>query len=502
MGEFEDCSQQATQPSNLDASLLEDADETIVFSEQYWGRLYPALPNVQAHDLTKDETLVGKQKSCDITLKPNEVPSHVWVVASRRQFSILKVQVEKFGKCSTEVRLKDMSMNGTFINGSLVGKGKTKVLSDNNIIALGKPHNNVYYFKDASVINSKHPPSIRRHYDAAIQLGTGAYGEVTLMFCKKSRKGYAMKSILKGNHTSKKKVDSEMERLENEVKILQRIKHPNVIQLVHHVTHLSEKYLFLELMYGKDLFSRITNSKRLTESQAKLYFYQIASGVQYLHQNEIIHRDLKPENVLMATDDVETVVKITDFGLSKVLHSNTNLRSLCGTKLYVAPEVLEGGGTRVYTGKVDVWSMGVILYVCLSGQTPFSAEKNGPPMDDLIKRGHYSMPHKYWECVSTPAMEIVKRMMTLDVSDRITLSDIFAHPWLQDPELHKTIERLLPRSDPPSGKRGAAKMSSQDKENLPTVVDVDEITSSPVSAAVLMSPPPLSPRRKRRKCTT
>lgn len=73
----------------------------------------------------------------------------------------------------------------------------------------------------------------------------------------------------------------------------------------------------------------------------------------------------QPENVLLETDDLETVVKITDFGLSKVLHSGTNLRSLCGTKLYAAPEVLECGGSRIYTGQVDVWSMGVILFVWL-----------------------------------------------------------------------------------------------------------------------------------------
>lgn len=495
MDEIEEYSQQATQPSDLNHESLEDADETITVSENYWGRLYPAIRSVQAHDLTGEVTVVGKQKPCDICLKSNEVPSQFWVVMSRCQFSILKIQVEKFGKCNTEISLKDLSMNGTFINGSLVGKGKTRILTDSSVISLGKPQNNVYYFKDNSVINRKYPPEIVQKYDASIRLGTGAYGEVTLMFCKKTCKGYAMKSILKGNETSKKKVDTEMERLNNEVKILQRIKHPNVIQLMDAITYRSQKYLFLELMLGKDLFSRIT-SKRLTESQTKLYFYQIASGVEYLHQNEIIHRDLKPENVLMATDDDDTIVKITDFGLSKVLHANTNLRSLCGTKLYVAPEVLESGGSRIYAGQVDIWSMGVILYVCLSGQTPFKADRNGKTMDEQIKSGYYTMSRHHWESVSPSAMDIVKKMMTLKASQRITLSEIFVHPWLQDSAVKKTVDKLLrtnPSPDPPVAQQN----SSQNEENVPNLVDVDDVSSSPVSAAVVS--PPNSPPRKRRK---
>lgn len=168
-------------------------------------------------DLTKDETIVGKQKSCDVCLKADEVSNLVWVVISRKHFSISKIQVVKFGKISTEIRLKDLSMNGTFINGSLVGRGKSRTLADNSVISLGKPQNNgklhflflvillsiiplvqwqfslclnpnylfaVYYFKDVSVINTKHPPPIVQKYDASIRLGTGAFGEVTLMFCK------------------------------------------------------------------------------------------------------------------------------------------------------------------------------------------------------------------------------------------------------------------------------------------------------------------------------
>lgn len=499
MGESQ-CSIRSTQPAGNSEPVDEDGCDTFQFHGKYWGRLYPALHSVLPHDLTRDETVVGKQTSCNICIKSDEVPNDFWIVMSRRQFSIIRTQVEKFGKISTEIKLKDLSMNGTYINGSLVGKGRARTLLDNSVIALGKPLNNVYFFKDASVINKKHPSAIVNKYDASVGLGSGAYGEVTLMFCKKSGKGYAMKSILKGNSTNKKKLETELQKLENEVNILKKIKHPNVIQLIDAVTYGSQKYLFLELMLGKDLYSRIFDHKRLTESQAKLYFYQIVSGVQYLHQNEIIHRDLKPENVLLATFDVETLVKITDFGLSKVLHEGTYLRSLCGTKLYVAPEVLVSGGSQKYTGLVDVWSMGVILYVCLSGITPFSRDmRHGKTMDQQIITGDYTMPPSSWECVTDPAKHIVKKMMTLDVKKRITISEILRDPWLQDSALMAAIQRLVPTTEMSEDSKKMFKLAAQGKENDPTIIDkdCDYISSSPVTAE--LKSPPFSPRLKRRR---
>ena len=486
-------SQGATQP--LDATEDSISEEEAHDELPYWGRLYPASRNVKFHELTGDEVTVGKLQSCGVCITSEEVPNDTWVVISRKQFSISRIQQEVLGLSLSAIQLTDLSMNGTFINGKKVGKGLSKDLEDNDVISVGRPHFKVYYFKKG-VLNDAFPKSLQEKYDVSDRLGTGAFGEVHRVFNKETGKGFAMKTIINDGLSNQRRLENEMKKLVNEIKILRTIKHPNVIQLIDDMTFNSKKYLFLELMEGNDLFNRIQTSKRLTEPQAKLYFYQIASGVQYLHSHGIIHRDLKPENVLLATDDVETLVKITDFGLSKVTTSHSYLLTLCGTKLYVAPEVLESGGSKKYTGLVDVWSMGVILYVCLSGQTPFAPERKGLSMEEQIKKGIYTMPKSAWECVSSAAVKVVRRMMTPNPKHRISIVDIFKHPWLQDTAMKSKVSELVALF-------GSA---YQDKENVPRGVtegNGDTTPPSPYPATSVWSPPatsdwlPHSPPRKR-----
>lgn len=121
-------------------------------------------------------------------------------------------------------------------------------------------------------------------------------------------------------------------------------------------------YMVLEMMRGGDLISRIEAKTRLSEPSSKLLFLQICHAVKYLHDKGITHRDIKPDNILLATNDDETLVKVSDFGLSKFVAKGSIMKTLCGTPYYLAPEVLSTKGEGTYNKKVDIWSLGVVLY--------------------------------------------------------------------------------------------------------------------------------------------
>jgi serine/threonine-protein kinase Chk2 len=153
-------------------------------------------------------------------------------------------------------------------------------------------------------------------------------------------------------------------------------------------------------MEGGELFDRIVNQGRFDEPTAKLYFYQMVQAIKYLHDQGITHRDIKPENVLLASDSAESLIKVTDFGLSRFVGEQSLMKTLCGTPSYLAPEVLTSAGTGGYTKAVDCWSLGVILYICLAGYPPFSDEITTHTLHDQITKGIYSFPDKYWGSVS------------------------------------------------------------------------------------------------------
>ncbi|CAM9732302.1 unnamed protein product [Chrysoparadoxa australica] len=158
-------------------------------------------------------------------------------------------------------------------------------------------------------------------------------------------------------------------------------------------------------------------------------------AVAYFHERNIVHRDLKPENVLLTTEADDAVVKIADFGFAKVCAagcsddntSTTGLTTQCGTPGYVAPEVLRNSAEG-YNCAVDVWGMGVITYILLGGYPPFHAEKT-PKLFALIKKGRFVFHDKYWSEISAEAKDLISKMLTVDVQQRITAKQALEHPW-------------------------------------------------------------------------
>ena len=236
---------------------------------------------------------------------------------------------------------------------------------------------------------------IEDHYEMLDELGRGTFARVKQGVNLRTREKVAIKIIDKNN------IDVKVEALKTEVKILMNVKHPNIVNLFDVFEDDDKLYLIMEIMTGGELFDKICNDypNGYSEKQASELTRQIIEAVRYLHGKGIIHRDLKPENLLFASpDDKAAQIKISDFGLAKIWSGDTLARTACGSPNYVAPEVLLNE-MRGYTFVVDMWSVGVIVYVLLCGFCPFFDE-NTPALFKAITRGVYSFPSPYWDGIS------------------------------------------------------------------------------------------------------
>ena len=181
-------------------------------------------------------------------------------------------------------------------------------------------------------------------------------------------------------------------------------------------------YLVLEFVDHGELFEHISKKGRLGEEEAVKYFRQILSAVGYCHSFKICHRDLKPENILMTRDGN---VKIADFGMA-ALHQTQDhrLSTSCGSPHYAAPEVIRAAHYR--GDKVDIWSLGVILYASLAGRLPFDHE-HLPRLLALIKRGEFQMAHE----LTVEAKDLIRRILRVTPRDRLTIDQIWRHPLIR-----------------------------------------------------------------------
>lgn len=252
------------------------------------------------------------------------------------------------------------------------------------------------------------------------------------------------------------------EKIRREIQILQFLKHPHVIRLYELLDTPSDIFMVMEYVQGGELFDHIVHKLKLQEDEARRFFQQILSGVEYCHQCMVTHRDLKPENLLL---DSNLHVKIADFGLSNTMRDGEFLKTSCGSPNYASPEVVTG---KAYVGpEVDVWSGGVVLYALLCGSLPFDDE-NVPNLFRKIKHGNFTLPGH----LSSEAKDLIVQMLVVDPTRRITFSQIRRHSWfLKDlPEylavpLNLVAEKLEYQSDILEELEDMG-MKIEDKENL------------------------------------
>ncbi|XP_039142469.1 SNF1-related protein kinase catalytic subunit alpha KIN10-like [Dioscorea cayenensis subsp. rotundata] len=255
------------------------------------------------------------------------------------------------------------------------------------------------------------------NYKLGKTLGIGSFGKVKIAEHTLTGHKVAVKIL---NRRKIKNMEME-EKVRREIKILRLFMHPHIIRLYEVVETNMDIYVVMEYVKSGELFDYIVEKGRLQEDEARHFFQQIISGVEYCHRNMVVHRDLKPENLLLDTKDN---VKIADFGLSNVMRDGHFLKTSCGSPNYAAPEVISG---RLYAGpEVDVWSCGVILYALLCGTLPFDDE-NIPNLFKKIKSGIYTLPSH----LSTGARDLIPRLLVVDPMKRMTIPEIRLHPWFQ-----------------------------------------------------------------------
>jgi len=260
-----------------------------------------------------------------------------------------------------------------------------------------------------------------QEYEMCEEIGRGSYSVCRRCVHRGTRVEYAVKIV-----------DRSKRDCEEEVQILLRYgQHPNIISLRDMFEEEDKVYLVFELMRGGELLDKILRQKFFSEREARAVMEKVTNVVKYLHQNGVVHRDLKPSNILYADDSGNPdTIRICDFGFAKQLRAdNGMLMTPCYTANYVAPEVLKKQG---YDAACDVWSLGVLLFTMLAGETPFASGPEDSPEDILqrIGKGQYDMNSGNWLTVSSLAKDIVTKMLDVNPSRRLTTGQILAHPWM------------------------------------------------------------------------
>ena len=269
-------------------------------------------------------------------------------------------------------------------------------------------------------------------YTKVSTLGQGMTGKVYCIKHKETGERYALKTM------DASKVSRELlQDLVNEIELLQTLDHPNVIKLHEYffdgdtVLESSNLYLVMELCEGGELFDRLhaQEGSHYSEARAAHIVSMMLSSIAYIHNRGITHRDLKLENFLFESRADDSNLKLIDFGLSARYQPRfKRMTTMVGTPYYIAPEILQGD-KRGYTSACDMWSLGVITYMLLSGTPPFKGRHDADVLTS-VRRGKYTLSGRRWEHVSDHAKNFVRKLLVYNATKRISATDGLKDPWI------------------------------------------------------------------------
>ncbi|XP_058262339.1 serine/threonine-protein kinase H1 homolog [Hemibagrus wyckioides] len=286
-------------------------------------------------------------------------------------------------------------------------------------------------------------PRITARYDIKALIGRGSFSHVVRVEHRYTHQPFAIKLLEVGKHKGQ-------DTCHVELGILRRVHHANIIRLVEVFETPHRVYLVLELATGGELLDRVVSRGFFTERDATKALVMVSRGLSYIHALGVIHRDLKPENLLYYHPGQDSRLIITDFGLAcwsrKSQMVECDVRTLCGTPEYLAPEMVAG---RTYGCEVDMWALGVISYIVLSGSMPFE-QRSQPRLFKAILRGNYSFHGQPWSSISNQAKDFIERLLSVKPEQRMTAEQALKHPWLlnmaacsSNKNLHRPISQNL-----------------------------------------------------------
>nr|XP_056721756.1 death-associated protein kinase 2 [Euleptes europaea] len=263
-------------------------------------------------------------------------------------------------------------------------------------------------------------------YEIGEELGSGQFAIVKQCREKSTGAEYAAKFIKKRQSRASRR-GVRLEEIEREVKILQLILHTNIIELHDVYENKTDVVLILELVSGGELFDFLAQKESLSEEEATQFIKQILDGVSYLHTKKIAHFDLKPENIMLLDKNIPIPhIKLIDFGLAHEIEDGVEFKNIFGTPEFVAPEIVNYEPLGL---PADMWSIGVITYILLSGASPFLGETKQETLAN-ITAVNYDFDEEFFSHTSDLAKDFIRKLLVKDTRKRLAIQEALTHPWI------------------------------------------------------------------------